>query len=517
MQRSNSDVRWRKRERLLRGTQDMMVQTNGKTTNGHDRTTGSSSSTNGKEPKDDDNDVAWALEMGSVSLIVGAVAISTISSPVVFQSLAGLTAVGVLVDVKARAGLAAGATAAPCAFAAVWVATRTDASLKLFLSSATAAATGLGRAAFDDDMGAVVGVAFAVMTQPWRGLLAVASQLVASRLASSITAHAGRRTGEALCVSTVLGAFTDAIFILQEPPAAVVWFGLAAVAGVIAVPKQRFLFFLGATLGCGFLGWLGCRLFFSVDPIHWIAVDLLAGHSRRHRIVAAWFVGLTVGLPLIARARPFVNRVAARKLFHFLAVLLFTPVAFLDPLLLQVAYGIAIGLLVWLETARHLDGSFVRRHLTAFYAPFLDDDEKSGVALAHIYLLLGCAAPHWLASLIDGRFPLHLVGIVVLGLGDAMAAVVGKASGRFHWPQSKRTYEGSIAFFLAILLPWLLLLQGSTSVGDFLRVLLLPAVLLTVFEATTSQNDNLMLPLFAFALFTTSSLGHLAPPVLLSE
>mmetsp|Transcript_16701 Transcript_16701/g.54372 ORF Transcript_16701/g.54372 Transcript_16701/m.54372 type:complete len:537 (+) Transcript_16701:110-1720(+) len=495
-----------------------------------------------------------SLETVSVGLIVGRVAAASMEAKAALVSLAAAAA---LVESQSRErGLTAGATCVPSALAAVYGAvhggTRRNAAWRAFAASATAAATGLGSSFFSSSSrsGAVVGFAtWLALTKedPFffeekrslllRGALAVGTQVTASRLARCATGRSPRRAGEALGVASILAVLADATFFLPSPlsdaPAVgVVWIGLLAVVATVFLASARSghsgggggdnnkreegrLFLFLATLGCGLVGWVACRLVVGVDPFAWLLRDLLG--RRRKRVLAAWFASLAAGLPLVLLARPAVGRVAARKLFHVLAVCLFAPVALEDPTLLQVAYGVALGLLVWLEAARNVAGktSLVRRTLTDFYAPFLDDHEKEGVALAHIYLLFGCAAPHWLASLLanfqkDGWTDgggllknnppqvrvLRLAGVAVLGLGDASAAVVGQAIGTRHWPRSRRTLEGSLAFFLAVALPPGLCAPS----GTYWASLAASAGLLACFEATTSQNDNLFLPLFAFAL-----------------
>lgn len=92
-----------------------------------------------------------------------------------------------------------------------------------------------------------------------------------------------------------------------------------------------------------------------------------------------------------------------------------------------------------------------------------------------------------------------LAGILVVGVADAVAAVVGKRFGRLRYPGGK-SMEGSLAFLLvvtAILLP---LLPGVYPV-----VVLGTAAVLTAVEALTLPvDDNLYLPL------VTASAVHVA-------
>ena len=55
----------------------------------------------------------------------------------------------------------------------------------------------------------------------------------------------------------------------------------------------------------------------------------------------------------------------------------------------------------------------------------------------------------WRNDLVPEEHPLaamlKFAGIISVGVGDAMAAIVGSSLGRFRWPGTKRTIEGSLA------------------------------------------------------------------------
>ena len=59
-------------------------------------------------------------------------------------------------------------------------------------------------------------------------------------------------------------------------------------------------------------------------------------------------------------------------------------------------------------------------------------------------------------GLVRGSAP--LAGLLVLGVGDAIASVVGVLVGRTRWPGTRKTVEGSTAA-LCTMLAWLVLLQ----------------------------------------------------------
>jgi dolichol kinase len=123
-----------------------------------------------------------------------------------------------------------------------------------------------------------------------------------------------------------------------------------------------------------------------------------------------------------------------------------------------------------------------------------------------------------------------LAGLLVLGVGDAMAAAVGVSLGRRRWPGGNKTVEGSLAAVVSMLLAlcalgWLMgwvegfqertqlglgtawehgwaqggqavwaLVAGAGAAEEWLRVAGC-TVLVCLLEAFTLQIDNLFLPL----------------------
>jgi dolichol kinase len=186
--------------------------------------------------------------------------------------------------------------------------------------------------------------------------------------------------------------------------------------------------------------------------------------------------------------------VVARKWFHLVTVLLFAPVTMAAPQLQSLSYAIAMAGLMVLEAIRsHLPA------LNAFYVRFLDpvkEERDDSIIVSHMALVVGCAAPLWIAEYcswppnsIGIKSFLSLWGVLCLGVGDAIGAVVGILFGKHCWSASNsRTIEGSTAMFLSVALPCCVLAPDST--------IWIPAVVFTtLLEAWTRQLDNLILPL----------------------
>lgn len=95
--------------------------------------------------------------------------------------------------------------------------------------------------------------------------------------------------------------------------------------------------------------------------------------------------------------------------------------------------------------------------------------------------------------------PYHFAGIATVGVGDAMAAIVGSKIGRTPWPVSKRkTIEGSLAMFLAQALFLAPFAYYDLHPPLMSIKVLLSSFITSVVEAHLLRGDNFVLPLVAF-------------------
>mmetsp|Transcript_27328 Transcript_27328/g.41986 ORF Transcript_27328/g.41986 Transcript_27328/m.41986 type:complete len:162 (+) Transcript_27328:135-620(+) len=151
-------------------------------------------------------------------------------------------------------------------------------------------------------------------------------------------------------------------------------------------------------------------------------------------------------------------------------------------------YSVSFSILLLLERVRTR-----MRWLDEYYLLFMDEKDRNDTTtnITHLALLAGCAGPLWISKYVS-TFPplLPYAGLIVLGVGDSMGAIVGTTHGRIKWPQSKRTLEGSGAMFISMLL--LTLPFDGCAWWWCLH--------LTFLEACTSQLDNLCLPLVGSSL-----------------
>jgi len=189
---------------------------------------------------------------------------------------------------------------------------------------------------------------------------------------------------------------------------------------------------------------------------------------------------------------------AKRKSFHGVAVLMFLPGIAFDPAFTHLAFSAAFALFIFAEYVRYFALYPFGASVHVFMNEFLDNKDTGTAILSHFYLLTGCANSVWF----EGPSQLlHFTGLLALGVGDALASVVGKRLGRNRWsPSNPKTGEGSIAFTLSVALSALFLrLLGLTEEFSIFRYTTMVA-LSSLLEAFSVQNDNLILPVYLWSM-----------------
>jgi dolichol kinase len=184
-----------------------------------------------------------------------------------------------------------------------------------------------------------------------------------------------------------------------------------------------------------------------------------------------------------------VPNIVLRKYYHLLAVALFVPSILLEPGLVSLSFAVALSLFVLMEYIRLARLPPFGASMHQFMQTYLDTRDAGIVVLTHTYLLIGCALPLWIhmhelvqqkpqiiqpaatafnSALQDPlqdaanapsaplRFDLDLYlpslcGVLMLGIGDTMASLVGVWLGRHRWFGSSRSLEGTDAAVLSIL------------------------------------------------------------------
>jgi len=237
--------------------------------------------------------------------------------------------------------------------------------------------------------------------------------------------------------------------------------------------------------------------------------------------------------------------VVSRKYFHFVAVLLFLPATIIAPSMMALSYAVALCVLLLVETMRTAvlsnDKRLADSSINAFYEAFLDEKDvvdnsickpgqgrQTGVfVVTHMAMIFGCAFPLWVNEVLkkvigSGRVSrgifglLPSMGIVVLGVGDAIGAIVGVYCGIHTWPGTKRTVEGTLGMFVSMVLSSVVIsyldpASGTSTMHDAALAGLYMSphlMILSILEAFTSQIDNLCLPIAASILCLLQQAGH---------
>ncbi|OQR93671.1 dolichol kinase [Achlya hypogyna] len=263
------------------------------------------------------------------------------------------------------------------------------------------------------------------------------------------------------------------------------------------LPLEPTAVFVGlvACVGGIFVVWSSVLL---GTPLWWWLLAAITTPSAL-KVIVTWLLLLIVVVPLcpwIAHTLGL-RQIVARKLYHFLAVALFLPASFLNMDLLRLSYAIAIGLFLVVECIRALAVPPLGTPIAKFVTAYLDHRDDGRVILSHTYLLLGCALPAWLGA---PSVLLANAGVLALGIGDAMGAVVGSTIGR-RKVCGKKTLEGSLAVFVSMVgFAWTAVQSHDDIATPGFLAFLWSTWLTTALEAVTCQIDNLVLPLFYLAV-----------------
>ncbi len=240
------------------------------------------------------------------------------------------------------------------------------------------------------------------------------------------------------------------------------------------------------------------------NPITWTVQFILSSPTRIYLAlywIACLLLVLLTSSKLTAPSKDIKTLHYKRKFYHLVAIIMFTPGWIIEPEFMYLSFAVALSAFIFLEYVREARLPPFGEQLDSFLKLFVDERDAGKSILAHIYLLLGCAMPMWFALLPShppNLVPLPgLAGLLTIGVGDAMASLVGLEFGTIKWPGVSKSIQGTLGYTLGILVA--LVAFHPLNLHLFLSVLLTGLV-----EAFSRQNDNLLLPLLAFVLFQST-------------
>lgn len=249
----------------------------------------------------------------------------------------------------------------------------------------------------------------------------------------------------------------------------------------------------------------------GTDPFTWLWT-YLTKTDERLPLIAYWFCVVTVAVGFVAwkskHPRTNASSTIVRKCFHLLALAIYIPGVIYEPYLTHLASSVAVAAFIFIEYIRLYRIGPCGASIHAALKVFLDEKDSGPLILTHMYLLLGLAVPLWLYP-VDYSKPdstgckLALYsGILALGVGDTMASVVGKSLGRYRWPGSIKTVEGTLAGIMSqLLFVWTIQYAGVLLLPRDRWLTVSAAVTAgSLLEAWTSQIDNIILSPFLCSL-----------------
>ncbi|CCW69475.1 unnamed protein product [Phytomonas sp. Hart1] len=194
-------------------------------------------------------------------------------------------------------------------------------------------------------------------------------------------------------------------------------------------------------ISCTLVGVVVCAAIsyqFQENALFWLYAYIVSSPFRLFMILG-WVTGIPLALVFVELFTSGLRKAARRKMFHFIAVIAFTPASLIDPPFMVLATSTAISLLVTIEVARchNVYGTEV---ITRFISDYIDErDDIKGIVRTHIYLLFGfCVSQviyyrhHHQATAMPipaiMELSINIIpGILSLGIVDASAAIIGSS------------------------------------------------------------------------------------------
>ncbi|GMR41855.1 hypothetical protein PMAYCL1PPCAC_12050 [Pristionchus mayeri] len=228
-------------------------------------------------------------------------------------------------------------------------------------------------------------------------------------------------------------------------------------------------------------------------------------HSRRSLLLLFWVLNLTATLLFVI----FVSHSGRsssvhRKFFHLTLSLVFISGLLIDGPLLALSAALLLSIFTILELFRYHSvppwGEPLNRYLEVFR-----DHQDGDLLLTPLFLLAGVFLPLVFHSPPPPSVapPIQLfAGVISVGVGDSMAALVGSTLGRNRWPRRSKTVEGSVGMFLSMIFGLFLIRPYTASPYLSLLPITVVSFVLAALEAFLANVDNIVLPLVGYSLLT---------------
>ncbi|XBW36948.1 hypothetical protein QEN19_002527 [Hanseniaspora menglaensis] len=243
------------------------------------------------------------------------------------------------------------------------------------------------------------------------------------------------------------------------------------------------------------------------NPALWLLL-FLTETEQRISIVSIWGIAVACSIPLLTGYvyEGTVSLNFSRKYWHFLILFMIALPWKVDIELIKNSLAGVISIFLLLESMRYCN--FFPNWISLCLDKFGDyRDQRGPLLISYLYLIIGVSLP----ILIDS----DITGLIVLGLGDSVASIIGKKYGKRFWADSnlenKKTYEGTMAFIVAcsvfdVIINWTY--SGEPFGLEYFQALDLKQLAFTVanytvaglLEGNATLNDNILLPSYVLIL-----------------
>ena len=174
---------------------------------------------------------------------------------------------------------------------------------------------------------------------------------------------------------------------------------------------------------------LSCLYLWKLKSVTLELLWLSFGSRQRRWLIVYWCGVLAGGIWSAQWVKSRTHTIIMRKWFHFVALFLFLPAYFLEPVFLQLALCMAQIVFVLAEGVRLSGIAGVSPVINRFLCAFTDHRDNGPIIISHFSLLLGMAMPIWIAPVVEKSASssdlLALSGMTGLGVGDSFAAIIG--------------------------------------------------------------------------------------------
>eukprot|EP00055_Hartaetosiga_balthica_P010801 m.47302 g.47302 ORF g.47302 m.47302 type:complete len:468 (+) comp7322_c0_seq3:16-1419(+) len=241
------------------------------------------------------------------------------------------------------------------------------------------------------------------------------------------------------------------------------------------------------------------------DVVNWMVVFI---HHHRHTL------GVSLALTIVCIAAISMTQSISssnlRKAFHGLVTFLFVPILYVDARFLYYSLAFAFVLFVIAEFYRTSAAHPLAGWIDKLTSRYIDAQDSGPLILTPIYLLLGIAIPVWLSSGGGDGGHVHghalkmstFAGLMSIGVGDTFAALIGRRYGRVKLFGGRKSLEGLLGSIASqLVFAAVLVLLGVVQVE--IVMISMGIVVNACVEATTSQIDNLLIPILTYQLLVT--------------